>query len=133
MSKIKLSVVEAIIKDKSNRILLLKRSEKNKYYVGKWQLPGGKVELGEKIDAAIKRELLEETGVKYKNLKLSKIFCLNNEYSTTTKKNILLLVFETKLLGNIKISKDHVEYKFFSIRELKEESLTKVSKKAIFG
>lgn len=133
MSCIKLSIVEAIIKNKSNKILLLKRSKKNKYYIGKWQLPGGKVEFGEEIDIAIKRELFEETGIKYKNLKLSKLFFLDKSYCIDDTKNILLLVFEARLLGDIKISNDHVEYKFFSASELKRKSLTQISKKAIFG
>ena len=38
-----ISVVEAIIKNKEGKVLLLKRSKSNKFFVGKWQLPGGKV------------------------------------------------------------------------------------------
>ena len=50
----KVMIVEALITDSKGRILLLKRSSLNKYYVGKWQLPGGKVEFGEDLQITVK-------------------------------------------------------------------------------
>jgi 8-oxo-dGTP diphosphatase len=42
-------------------VLLIRR--KNEPFQGKWALPGGFVELDEKIHAAADRELFEETGI----------------------------------------------------------------------
>ena len=42
-------VVEAILKNKEGKILLLKRSDYNTFFVDLWQLPGGKVEFGENV------------------------------------------------------------------------------------
>ncbi|MDQ3099233.1 MAG: NUDIX domain-containing protein [bacterium] len=41
-----------------HRILLIKRKD-----FGYWSIPGGMVELGESLEAAIKREVVEETSV----------------------------------------------------------------------
>jgi molecular chaperone GrpE len=41
---------------------------------GKYACPGGKIEIGETIEAAAVREILEETGLEIKNIKIKTIF-----------------------------------------------------------
>ena len=53
--------VGAIIRDGSGRVLLVRRA--NEPGRGLWSLPGGRVEPGEGEEAAIVREVLEETGL----------------------------------------------------------------------
>lgn len=55
--------VKVIITDSEGRCLLLKRSKYSKNNPGKWDLPGGKLELGERFEDAIIREVAEETGL----------------------------------------------------------------------
>lgn len=56
-----------IVRDIKKRILLGKRL--NSYKAGSWGFPGGRVELGEHIEEAARRELKEETGLKSQKLK----------------------------------------------------------------
>ena len=53
--------VGAVIVDGS-RVLLVKRAQEP--LKGEWSLPGGAVELGETLEAAVVREVGEETGLK---------------------------------------------------------------------
>jgi 8-oxo-dGTP diphosphatase len=55
-------VVCAVIRDKEARILLTRRAP-GQHLEGHWELPGGKVEPGESLEAALERELLEELGL----------------------------------------------------------------------
>ena len=53
--------VGAIVIDDVGRLLLIRRG--NPPAQGQWSLPGGRVEVGETHEAAVLRELREETGV----------------------------------------------------------------------
>jgi 8-oxo-dGTP diphosphatase len=52
--------VGAVVRDGS-RVLLVKRGQEP--LKGQWSLPGGAVEIGETLDAAVAREVREETGL----------------------------------------------------------------------
>ena len=53
--------VGAIVFDERGRVLLIQRGKPPA--AGLWTVPGGRVELGESLTAAVEREVLEETGV----------------------------------------------------------------------
>lgn len=59
MSEQRLGCVVLVIQE--NKILLGKR--KGGYKAGSYGLPGGRVEVGGKLEDCVKRELLEETGL----------------------------------------------------------------------
>jgi 8-oxo-dGTP diphosphatase len=63
--------VGALIFEGSN-ILLVERA--NDPLRGYWSLPGGVVEAGETLDAGIRREVLEETGLDVEPLSVFEIF-----------------------------------------------------------
>ena len=56
-----LLTVDAVVFDKRGRLLLIRR--KHEPYIGAYALPGGFVDVGERVEDACRRELLEETGV----------------------------------------------------------------------
>ncbi len=58
--------VSAIIFNPDNKILLCKSHKWSNKYV----IPGGRIELGEKMEDALKREILEETGLEIYDIKL---------------------------------------------------------------
>ena len=56
--------VGAVIEDDRRRFLFVRhKPERGGYWKGKWIFPGGLLEAGETVDAGIKREVLEETGL----------------------------------------------------------------------
>jgi 8-oxo-dGTP diphosphatase len=57
-----IEVVAAVLTQSDGRVLLAQRPP-GKAYAGYWEFPGGKVEPGESLEAALARELREELGI----------------------------------------------------------------------
>jgi len=55
-------VAVGVLIDDQGRFLLTSRPE-GKVYAGYWEFPGGKLEAGESVEAALRRELHEELGI----------------------------------------------------------------------
>ncbi|ASC68348.1 MULTISPECIES: NUDIX hydrolase [Achromobacter] len=60
------ATIAAVVRD--GRVLLVRRA--NPPDAGCWAFPGGKIEAGERLEAAVARELLEETGVRAEPLRV---------------------------------------------------------------
>lgn len=56
-------VAVGVLIDPQGRFLLTSRPE-GKVYAGYWEFPGGKLEAGETVEQALRRELIEEIGVR---------------------------------------------------------------------
>ena len=67
-----LLATDCVVFDSSNRILLIRR--RNPPFEGLLALPGGFVEIGETVEQACKRELLEETALEACRLKLVGVY-----------------------------------------------------------
>ncbi len=57
-----LQVAVGIIRDPQRGIFLARRSSSS-HMANKWEFPGGKIEKDETAEQALKRELMEETGI----------------------------------------------------------------------
>lgn len=64
--------VLAIIENEKGQILIGKR--KKEPFNGMWDIPGGKIEDGEQVEDAIKREVMEETGFNVEKIQLIDAF-----------------------------------------------------------
>lgn len=111
-----LTVDGIIIKDE--KILLVKR--KNDPFKGKWALPGGFVEYGEKTDDAAVREVFEETGLK---TTIDKLITVYSDPNRDPRGHIITVVYKLDInSGELKSGDDASDAKFFDVNQLPELS-----------
>jgi len=95
--------VKAVIVDEKGCTLLIRRSARNKNFVGKWEWPGGKTDPGEPFDKALIREVLEETGLAIEVMGL-----VGAAFFEMRAAKVVLLCLETRLIGgNLQLSEEH--------------------------
>lgn len=54
----------ALVFNDHGKVLIAKRGKNVRNESGKWEFPGGAVKFGEKCEDTVKREMIEEYGIK---------------------------------------------------------------------
>ena len=72
LPKTPLLTTDCVICDQDGRVLLIRR--KNEPFKGAYALPGGFVDIGETVEAACRREVLEEAGLTVGELQLVGVY-----------------------------------------------------------
>ena len=88
-----------VILVKNNKVLFGKR--KNAHGEGTWSFPGGHLEFNESVEDCAKREVLEETDLRIKNVK--KVNFTNDIFKKEGKHYITLFVLAEYSSGEAKI------------------------------
>lgn len=114
-------VAKALVRSSEGLCLVLHRGNTHPLFPGHIDFPGGEVEPKETPEAAVMREIQEETGLLIDPNKLKKLFA--KQYQQTTH-----VLFEAKLAepdAKIALSWEHKSYRWITPEELK--SLPKFS------
>ncbi len=124
-------ISHTLIFDKQGRMLVLRRSNKEKTLPGYWDLPGGTVRLKEDPMAGAIREVKEECGLKVSDLRL--LTYISNWDRIKQEKFVTLIFTTNQYRGTIKLNaKDHQRYAWLSKAEIEKIKRVKYFKE-IFG
>jgi 8-oxo-dGTP diphosphatase len=99
--------VSALVTDGRGRILLMRHPRRG------WEFPGGQVENGEDLIAALQREVKEETGI---SIRVGRLVCVNSnvkrEGEIPTK--VMFDFLATAASGKLRVSDESPEVGWFS-------------------
>jgi len=129
-------VVATAIIVKDDKLLILKRNEKEKAYSGRWTVPGGKLERSDYenkqftkekdrnwycvIEDLIKREIKEETNLEVKDINylIDMAFIRPDDIPV-----VVLSYFCSYDNGEVKINNDFTDFKWVNLEEAKDYDL----------
>jgi len=105
------------VMDGQKRLLLLKRVDNQC-----WGPPGGAVEPGEVVEAAARREALEETGLVLDGLSLFGVFSGEDQFyrypNGDEVHNVAIVYLCRNHTGEVQISGEHTEWRWFGLEEI---------------
>jgi len=103
---------------KNNKLLIIKRRSNDVQKPNIWEIPGGRLELGENPFEGIKREVKEET-----NLDIEVLHPLNiGHFNRDDGQTITMLIFLCKALNDdVKISEEHSDFDWVELENCKEK------------
>lgn len=108
--------IKGVVVNKKNEVLLLRRSENEKYNVGLYDLPGGYLDENEKIEDALIREIKEETGFEIEDS--AGLLCIKDFKQSDKIKGVRFVV---RYLGDdfnsVKLDEEHDEFVWLSFGE----------------
>ncbi len=114
---VKFFIIGCSIVERRGKILLVQETRKQAH--GKWNLPGGRIDLGESLVECAKREGKEETGFIIKPHHLVGIY----QYPVLWGHNAILFVFKSTITGGkLTIPHDAIDVRWFSLSEIKKLS-----------
>lgn len=106
--------VKAIVTDDNRQVLVLQRSAHSARFAGTWEFPGGKVDAGEDFDAALLREVAEETGL---IIALEKVAGATH-YEMPAIRLAVLFVEARLVSGQVRLSNEHDDYRWVPLTDL---------------
>jgi 8-oxo-dGTP diphosphatase len=108
----KITVDGVVMRD--DQLLLVKR--KNEPFKGRWALPGGYVEYGEKTENAIVREVFEETGLQTCVRELVGVY---SDPKRDPRGHTITIVYDLEIVGGeLRSGDDASDAMFFSLNNL---------------
>ncbi|MFC2135647.1 NUDIX domain-containing protein [Bacteroidota bacterium] len=103
---------------KDGKLLVLKRASDDVQKPNIWEIPGGRLELGEDPREGIKRETKEETGIDIEILHPINV----RHFVRDDGQTITMLIFLCKALhDNVKISGEHSEFDWVPLENCKDK------------
>jgi 8-oxo-dGTP diphosphatase len=123
---------------KRDKLLLLEYPKKDgKIWEGKWCLPGGLLEMNEKIEDGLTREIKEETGLEVSNIQIFGVADVKYPgfiFKDGRKLNIRFIEIGytcKHVRGKLKLSDEHTGYKWVTKEELHNLEIAPDSKELI--
>lgn len=105
----------AVVFDSDDRILVSHRRD-----VDLWNLPGGRVRVGELPDAAVVREVREETGLDVEVIRLTGVYGRNDGRAD------IVFTFECAILGGSLVATEEADrHEWFAVDQLPVNTIPK--------
>jgi phosphoglycolate phosphatase len=130
LPSVPVSTVGALIFNAKNEALMIRTHK----WSDLWGIPGGKIKYGEASEAALRREILEETGLKISNIRFTLVQDCIHSKEFYRDAHFVLLNYTCRCAGKnprVKLNDEGREYRWVKLVETKKLKLNKPTKNLV--
>jgi 8-oxo-dGTP diphosphatase len=98
------------------RLLLVRRAVEDSAGAGSWECAGGKIEFGESLEAALEREIYEETGLA---VTTERILYATTLLTSPARQVVLITYLCRTSQHEVQLSEEHTDYRWCTTSEMK--------------
>lgn len=111
--------VKAFILNEKGEVLLLREASSyaDGTNIGRYDVPGGRIDSGESLNDALVREVREETGLLFEQSELVDVHDTFNQKGDEVWHIVRLFYKITSVRGEVTLSKDHDEHIWVTVEE----------------
>lgn len=115
-------IIQKALVERDGKLLLIRRSENDAIFPGKWDLPGGTVEFGEGLTDSIRREVLEETGLLPDEVK--QLGTCSYVYDGRSQQFIVIAYLIESYHGRLALSHEHSQHAWLTMEQTLNYDIT---------
>lgn len=112
--------VKVLLKNPDGKYLLIKRSPIEYPESSKWDIPGGRINVGSSLSENLAREVLEETGLTL--MSEPKVIAAQDIFVPKQDRHVVRITYMGEAEGTPRLSEEHTEYQWVTVVELKAMS-----------
>lgn len=127
LQSVPVATVGGLVFNSGNEVLMIRTHK----WSNLWGIPGGKIKYGETSEDALKREILEETGLKISNIEFILVQDCIHSKEFYRDAHFVLLNYICRCAGKnpeVKLNEEGREYRWLSLADAKKLKLNKPTK-----
>jgi len=128
IENMKQKVSVRVVVQSDNRTLLLKRANGRETILGKYELPGGKIDYGEQPEDALRRYLERDTGLIPGAIRLRDVLTYIDHDDRDIQYTFLLYVTNVSMSTPITLSDNYSRYQWWGLERSHQEEMTESAK-----
>ncbi len=114
--------VKAFIVNNKNELLLIKRSDDDLHTPGVWEIPGGRLDMGENPFTGLQRETKEETGL---DIEIMNPLDIHYFMRDDGQKITMLIFYCRPITNDVVLSDEHTDYMWIPV----DKAVSKITPK----
>jgi 8-oxo-dGTP diphosphatase len=111
--------VKVLLKNSEGKYLFMRRTSYESAAAGKWDIPGGRIDVATGLRENLAREVMEETGLAMTSE--PRIIAAQDIFPKVQDRHVVRITYIGAAEGEVRLSSEHSEYRWMTFAQMQQE------------